>query len=107
MPRRTKDKYGDHHGKHKYISENYQRNWEVKDSGKLEVKTEVEMDMGEKVEIKTEVELNPTEYPKEVKNKRRELIKKHHPDNQDDQDDKEALDKSSEKLKKILDEYGS
>ena len=105
MPRRTKDKFGEHHGKHKYISENYQRNWEAKANGDVEIKTEVEMDIGEKVEIKTEVELNPEEYPKEVKDKRRELIKKNHPDNQD-QDDKEAVDKSSEKLKKILEDYG-
>jgi len=98
MPRRNKETYGDHHGKHKYISKNYQRDWGGNETN-LEIKTNVELDQGEHIEIKTEVELNKDNFPKEVKEKRRKLIKKYHPD-------KNKNDSSGEKLKKILDEFG-
>lgn len=104
MPRRDKKTFGEHRGKHKYISKNYQRDWDVNKTN-LEIKTNVELDQGERIEIKTEVELNkeielnPSDYPVEVKEKRRKLIKKYHPDKNPNKD-------SGEKLKEILDDYG-
>ena len=99
MPKRTEDTYGEHHGKHKYISRNYQRNWNMTDDS-LEVKTDVEIDTGEKVIVDTEVKIQKSDLPKEVKEKRRKLIKKHH-------HDKNPNDpKSSDKLKKILKDFG-
>ena len=95
MPNRNKKTFGEHNGKHKYISKNYQRNWNVKDDS-LEVKTDVEIETGEKVVVETTVEsITKEELPKEVKNKRRKLIKKHHPDKNPDDPS------SAEKLKKI------
>lgn len=99
MPNRNKKTFGEHNGKHKYISKNYQRNWNVKDDS-LEVKTDVEIETGEKVVVETTVEsITKEELPKEVKNKRRKLIKKHHPDKNPDDPS------SAEKLKKILKDY--
>lgn len=98
MPNRNKKTFGEHNGKHKYISKNYQRNWNVKDDS-LEVKTDVEIETGEKVVVDTEVKIDKADMPKEVKEKRRKLIKKHHPDKNPDDP------KSSEKLKKILKDY--
>lgn len=99
MPNRNKKTFGEHNGKHKYISKNYQRNWNVTEDG-LEVKTDVEIETGEKIVVETTVEsIVKEELPKEVKEKRRKLIKKHHPDKNPDDP------KSSEKLKKILKDY--
>ena len=99
MPKRTEDTYGVHHGKHKYISKNYQRNWNITEDG-LEVKTDVEIDTGEKIVVETKVEsITKEELPKEIKEKRRKLIKKHHPDKNPDDP------KSSDKLKKILKDF--
>ena len=104
MPRRDKESFGEHHGKHKYISKNYQRDWGGEETN-LEIKTNIEVDQVDDIEIKTEVELNKKielntdDYPDEVKEKRRKLIKKYHPDKNPDKD-------SGEKLKEILDDYG-
>ena len=99
MPRRYKDTFGEHNGKHKYISRNYQRDWDLSDDDSLEVKTDVEIDTGEKVSIETDIKLTKDDLPKELKAKRRKLIKKHHPDKNPDDPD------SAEKLKKILSDY--
>ena len=77
----------------------------MKHETNLEIKTNIEVDQVDDIEIKTEVELNkkielnPSNYPDEVKDKRRKLIKKYHPDKNPDKD-------SGEKLKEILDDYG-
>ena len=94
MPNRRKDKFGEYHGKHKYISINFQRNWEVND-GKVEVKTDVEIEQGNKVEVETKIDLKEL-MDDNMKEERRELIKKNHPDRGG----------TSEKLKKVLDEFG-
>ena len=99
MPNRNKKTFGEHNGKHKYISKNYQRNWSVTKDG-LEVKTDVEIETGEKLVVETTVEsIVKEELPKEVKKQRRKLIKKHHPDKNPDDPS------SAEKLKKILKDY--
>ena len=54
MPRRTKDKFGDHHGKFKYISANFQKSV---DGNKIEIRSQVEMDQGDKVEVEMEMHL--------------------------------------------------
>ena len=94
MPNRRKDKFGEYHGKHKYISANFQRDWSAKD-GKIEVKTNVEIEQGNKVEVETKIDLKEL-MDDNMKEERRELIKKNHPDRGG----------TSEKLKKDLDEYG-
>ena len=66
----------------------------------LEVKTDVEIETGEKLVVETTVEsIVKEELPKEVKKQRRKLIKKHHPDKNPDDPS------SAEKLKKILKDY--
>ena len=96
MPKRSKDKYGEYHGKHKYISANFQRQWEAtKDS--IEVKTQVELEQGETVDIKTDVAIEGeiADYTSEdMKKARREKILKAHPDRGG----------SEEELKRVLDE---
>ena len=94
MPNRRKDKFGEYHGKHKYISANFQRDWSAKD-GKIEVKTNVEIEQGYKVEVETKKDLKEL-MDDNMKEERRELIKKNHPDRGG----------TSEKLKKVLDEFG-
>lgn len=94
MPNRRKDKFGEYHGKHKYISTNFQRDWSAKD-GKIEVKTNVEIEQGNKVEVETKIDLKEL-MDDNMKEERRELIKKNHPDRGG----------TSEKLKKVLDEFG-
>ena len=95
MPSRKKENFKEHNGKFKYISKNYQRDFNIKDDD-LEVATNVEIEQGENVSIPSKVELNKDDFPQEVKNKRRELIKKNHPDRGGNEDE----------LKKVLDEYG-
>ena len=95
MPSRKKDDFKEHNGKFKYISKNYQRDWDAKDD-ELEVATNVEIDTGESIKVDTKVELDKDDFPKEVKDKRRKLIKKHHPDRGGNADE----------LKKVLDEFG-
>ena len=92
MPRRTKDKFGDHHGKFKYISANFQKSV---DGNKIEIRSQVEMEQGDKVEVETEIDLKEL-MDDNQKEKRRELIKENHPDRGG----------TDEKLKKVLDEYG-
>ena len=48
MTSRRKDKFGEYNGKHKYISANFQRDWTAKD-GTIEVKSQVEIEQGNKV----------------------------------------------------------
>ena len=100
MPRRSRDKFGEYHGKHKYISANFQRDWEAKQD-KVEVKTHVELEQGNTVEIETEIpetiEGAIADYTSEdIKKQRRERIKKAHPDRGG----------TDEELKKVLDEEG-
>ena len=92
MPKRTKDKFGEHHGKFKYISANFQKS---ADGSKVEIRSQVEMDQGDKVEVETEINLKEL-MDEDMKDERRELIKKNHPDRGG----------TDEKLKKVLDEYG-
>ena len=94
MPGRSKKLFGEYHGKHKYISANFQKDWSAKD-GKVEVKTNVEIEQGYRVEVGSSIDLKDKLEVKQ-KVKRRELIKKNHPDRGG----------SEEKLKKVLDEYG-
>jgi hypothetical protein len=92
MPKRTKDKFGEHHGKFKYISANFQRS---ADGNKVEIRSQVEMDQGDKVEVETEINLKEL-MDEDMKDERREKIMKNHPDRGG----------TDEKLKKVLDEYG-
>ena len=94
MPSRRKDKFGEYNGKFKYISANFQRDWTAKD-GTVEIRSQIEMDQGDKVEIETEISLKEL-MDDNMKEKRRELIKENHPDRGG----------TEEKLKKVLDEYG-
>ena len=94
MPSRRKDKFGEYHGKHKYNSANFQRDWTAKD-GTIEVKSQVEIEQGNKVEVETQIDLKEL-MDDNMKEKRRELIKENHPDRGG----------TEEKLKKVLDEYG-
>jgi predicted hydrolase (HD superfamily) len=99
VPRRSRDKFGEHHGKHKYISANFNRDWEAK-KDKIEVKSHVELEQGEEVEIKTDIvdvvgEI--ADYTSEDNKKtRRAKIMKAHPDRGG----------TDEELKKVLDEEG-
>ena len=92
MPKRTKDKIGEHHGKFKYISANFQKS---ADGSKGEIRSHVELDQGDKVEVETEINLKEL-MDEDMKDERRELIKKNHPDRGG----------TDEALKKVLDEYG-
>ena len=94
MPRRDKESFGEHHGKHKYISANFQKDWSAK-GGKVEVKTNVELEQGYRVEVGSDIDLKD-KLEDNQKEERRKLIKKHHPDRGG----------TSEKLKKVLDQYG-
>jgi hypothetical protein len=95
MPRRTKDKFQDYNGKHKYVSVNFNRD------NSAEITTPVELDEKTTLEIKDEVDISgeisdATEpsatVEKKLKEERRERIKKAHPDRGGD----------PEELKKIL-----
>ena len=97
MPGRSKDKYGQtHSGKHKYISVNFQRQWEAtRDS--IEVKTQVELEQGNNIEIETEVPISGEISDRTIadqKEARRKKILENHPDRGG----------SEEALKKVLDE---
>jgi hypothetical protein len=95
MPSRRKADFKEHNGKFKYVSANYQRDWNAKDD-ELEVATNVEIEQGEKIKVDTKVELNKDDFPQEVKDKRRKLIKENHPDRGGNE----------EELKKVLEEFG-
>lgn len=94
MPSRRKEKFGEYNGKFKYISANFQRDWTAKD-GTVEIRSQVEMDQGDKVEVETEINLKEL-MDEDMKDERREKIMKNHPDRGG----------TDEKLKKVLDEYG-
>jgi hypothetical protein len=95
MPgRQNKERYSEYNGKYKYISEHFQSDFKLKNN-KVEVKTEVEIEEGEKVEITDGIPLKDQLDDKQKK-KRRELIKKAHPDRGG----------SDEELKKVLDSHG-
>jgi hypothetical protein len=94
MPgRQHKENYHEYHGKYKYISKNFQPEWKA-DDDKIEVKTRVETDDGD-IAIPTEIPLKDQLDTKQKK-KRRELIKKAHPDRGG----------SDEELKRVLDQHG-
>ena len=100
MPRRSRDKFGEYHGKHKYISAHFNQDWAEKE-GQVEIKSHIELEQGETVDINTktdvEIEGEITDYKSEdVKNARRKKILDNHPDRGG----------SEEELKKILDEEG-
>jgi hypothetical protein len=91
MPRRNSSDFKDHNGKFKYVSTNYQRDWNIKDN-KLEIVSNVELDQGEKLTIPTDLKLTKSDVKE-----RRELIKKHHPDKGG----------SDEELKQVLKKFES
>ena len=96
MPRRTADRFGEYHGKHKYISKAFQSDWKEKGDN-IEVKTHVEIEQGERVEIPTDVPISgevADHTVDDTKKARRKKILKAHPDKGG----------SEEELKKILDE---
>ena len=95
MPgRQNKDNWSEYHGKFKYISKNFQSDWKI-DNDNIEVKTEVEIEEGEHLAVNTEIPLKD-KLDEKAKKKRRELIKKAHPDKGG----------SNEELKKVLDQHG-
>jgi len=98
MPRRGKDKFAEYHGKFKYISANFQKDFDVK-RDKVEVKSHVEIEQDEEVIVKTDVPIEGeiADYTAEdMKKARRDRIKKAHPDRGG----------TDEELKKVLDEEG-
>jgi hypothetical protein len=96
MPRRSRDKFGEYHGKHKYISANFNRDWEVKDKGEIDVNDRIELEQGEFVEITTEIPEVADFTAQDMKNARRKKILDNHPDRGG----------TDEELKKVLDEEG-
>ena len=100
MPRRSRDRFGEYHGKHKYISAHFNQDWEATE-GEIEIKSHIELEQGETVDIKTktgvEIEGEIADYTSEdIKKQRRDRIKKAHPDRGG----------TDEELKKVLDEEG-
>lgn len=99
MPRRTKDKFKDYNGKHKYVSVHFNAD------NNAEITTPIELEADSTLEIKDEVdvagELSDATEPsvsveQKLKEERREKIKKAHPDRGGD----------AEELKRILAEDG-
>jgi len=95
MPKRSKNRFGEYHGKHKYISANFQRDWEAK-KDKIEVKSHIELEQGNNIEIETEIPISGEISDRTIEDQkasRRKKILDSHPDRGG----------SEEELKKVLD----